>query len=210
MTKIILVRHGHVEGISPPRFRGRENLPLTARGTWEAEKTGQRVRASWSPIAAIFSSPMGRAVDTAKAIAAAGPALEVQLEGSFNDIDYGKWLGLSREDAAAYWPEESERWYRAPHLVRIPGGESLQDVLARVAEGLREITRQYSDQIVVIAGHDSTNRVVLLHALELPLSRYWSVQQDPCAINELDFSEDGFVVRTMNDTGHLAQPAFAS
>ncbi|HZV21359.1 MAG TPA: histidine phosphatase family protein [Hyphomicrobiales bacterium] len=203
MTKIILVRHGHVEGISPPRFRGREDLPLTARGKWEAERTGQRIRASWAPIAVVLSSPMSRAADTAKAIATAGLALEVKLDPNFNDIDYGKWLGRSREEASASWPEEVDRWYRVPHLVRIPGGESLQDVLARIAQGLREIVRQYPDQIVAIAGHDSVNRVLLLHALELPLSRYWSLKQDPCAINELDFSGDGFVVRTMNDTGHL-------
>ena len=56
---------------------------------------------------------------------------------------------------------------------------------------------------VVIVGHDSVNRVILLHALELALSRYWRLGQGQCAINELDFCENGFLVRTMNETHHL-------
>jgi probable phosphoglycerate mutase len=52
-------------------------------------------------------------------------------------------------------------------------------------------------------GHDSVNRVILLHALQLPLSRYWRLAQRPCAINEIDFSENGFVVQTVNETHHL-------
>src|SRR5258708_30393194 len=63
MTKLILARHGHVEGISPERFRGRAELPLTAAGRREAELTAARIAASWRP-AAIYTSPMGRCVDT--------------------------------------------------------------------------------------------------------------------------------------------------
>jgi len=57
----------------------------------------------------------------------------------------------------------------------------------------------------VLVGHDSVNRVILLHALDLPLSRYWRLGQAPCAINEIEFSEDGFAVLSMNETYHLKQ-----
>ena len=67
MTKLILTRHGHVEGISPERFRGRAELPLTELGRREAEMTAARIAASWRP-AAIYTSPMGRCVDTGAAI----------------------------------------------------------------------------------------------------------------------------------------------
>ena len=61
MTKLILVRHGHVEGISPERFRGRAELPLTDTGRREAEATAARIAASWRP-AAIYTSPRWGAV----------------------------------------------------------------------------------------------------------------------------------------------------
>src|SRR6202023_2341273 len=61
MTKLILIRPGHVRGISPERFRGRAELPLTELGRREAELTAARIAASWQP-AAIYTSPVGRAV----------------------------------------------------------------------------------------------------------------------------------------------------
>ena len=67
MTKIILVRHGHVEGIDPPRFRGRTELPLTDLGVRQAGLTAQRIKRGWKP-AAVYTSPMGRCVSTAEAI----------------------------------------------------------------------------------------------------------------------------------------------
>ena len=63
----------------------------------------------------------------------------------------------------------------------------------------------HPEDTVVIVGHDSINRVILLHALDLPLSRYWRLGQDPCAINEIDFSEGQFTVRSINGTDHLKQ-----
>src|SRR5437763_1239851 len=87
MTKLILVRHGHVEGISPERFRGRAELPLTETGHREADATAKRIAASWRP-AAVYTSPLGRCAETGAAIGKAlGLAPSVLLR--LNDIDYG-------------------------------------------------------------------------------------------------------------------------
>ncbi len=58
---------------------------------------------------------------------------------------------------------------------------------------------------MLLVGHDSVNRVLLLHALELPLARYWQIGQDPCAINRIEATAEGFLVHTMNDTAHLLE-----
>jgi probable phosphoglycerate mutase len=60
-------------------------------------------------------------------------------------------------------------------------------------------------QTVVLVGHDSVNRIILLHALDLPLSRYRRLAQDPCAINEIDFSAGEFTVRSVNGVDHLKE-----
>jgi broad specificity phosphatase PhoE len=91
MTRLILVRHGHVQGISPERFRGRAELPLTELGRREAELTAARIAASWQP-AAIYTSPMSRAVDTGAAIAKP-LGLSASAMPGLNDIDYGEWHG---------------------------------------------------------------------------------------------------------------------
>ena len=201
MTKLLLVRHGHVEGISPERFRGRAELPLTETGRREAAAVAARIAADWRP-AAIYTSPMGRCVETGAAIGNAvglAPAAMLRL----TDIDYGDWQGLTRDEAAVRWPAEIDLWYSHPHWAAIPNGETLQQVLARAVAALRDIVRRHSGDTVVLVAHDSVNRVLLLHALDLSLSRYWHIKQSPCCINELDFGADGFTIHSINRTGHL-------
>jgi probable phosphoglycerate mutase len=201
MTKLILMRHGHVDGIVPERFRGRAELALTETGRRGAEITAKCIAASWRP-AAIYTSPMGRCVETGAALGkAVGVAPSVMLR--LNDIDYGDWQGLTRDEAYSRWPAEIDLWYAHPDWAAIPNGENLQQVLARAVSALRDIVRRHPDETVVLVAHDSVNRVLLLHALELPLSRYWRMKQSPCCINELDVGPDGFVIHSINRTGHL-------
>lgn len=201
MTKIILTRHGQVEWIAPERFRGRADLTLTDSGVEQARLTSRRVEA-FGPVAAVYTSPMSRSVRTGQIIAEPF-RLEARSMEALNDIHYGEWQGLTPDEARARWPGEVELWYRRPDLVRIPGGEALQEVLARVAHVLRVVVDRHPEETVVLVGHESVNRVILLHALELPLSRYWLLAQAPCAINEIIAARDGFSVRSVNETCHL-------
>lgn len=203
MTEILLTRHGDVPWLDPKRFRGRAELELTATGVAQAEATAQRIGASWQP-RAIYASPLGRTLRTARIIA--GPLrLAVQPLDALIDIDYGQWQGLTHDEAEARWPAEAGLWQRRPDLVRPPGGESLQDVLARVAEALRLLVGRHQQETLVLVGHDSVNRAILLHALELPLARYWQIGQDPCAISRIEARDDGFVVQSVNDSAHLRE-----
>jgi probable phosphoglycerate mutase len=203
MTKIILVRHGHVEGISPARFRGRADLELTPKGRRQAEATARRIQANWAPTA-LYCSPLARCRTTAKEIGKPFSLMPVSLPGLV-DIDYGEWQGLTPDEVGHRWPGALSTWYRAPHWAAIPGGESLQDVLTRAVAALREVIGRHPSDAVVLVGHDSVNRVILLHALDLPLSRYWRLGQDPCAINQIDFLDGGFTVQSVNETWHLRQ-----
>ena len=207
MTKVILVRHGHVEGISPERFRGRVDLMLTTEGRRQVEATAHRIYATWRP-AAVFTSPLSRSRATAEAIATPLHLTPRPLDGLM-DIDYGQWQGLTPDEVRARWPGLLETWRRAPDWAAIPGGETLQDVLVRALSVLRDVVDWHPRDTVVLVAHDSVNRVILLHALGLPLSRYWRLGQHPCAINEIDFSGDDCAVLSMNETWHLAQPAFS-
>jgi broad specificity phosphatase PhoE len=202
MTRIVLVRHGHVDWIAPERFRGRAELALSGLGRRQAQAVARYIAATWKP-EAVYTSPLSRCRDTAAAIAEPFQ-LKPQPAEAFCDIDYGAWQGLTREQAAERWPDETELWFRAPHLADIPGGETLAAVLSRVTVALRSVLRAHSNGTVALVGHDSVNRVLLAFALELPLSRYWNFRQDPCGLNELLFENDTFVIRSINETQHLA------
>ena len=201
MTKIILTRHGHVEGIKPERFRGREPLQLTARGVAEVAALAQRVAARWRP-SQIYTGPMGRCIATAAAIAQATGTPSKTCE-DLNDIDYGAWQFKTFAQAKAQDAALFAAWFANPPLVRFPNGESLQDLAARTANALRIVLARHPNETIVLVGHDSVNRALLLELLELPLSAYWRLAQEPCCINEIDVNEAAVRVRSINETQHL-------
>lgn len=201
MSKLLIVRHGHVEGISPERFRGRQDIPLSGLGQRQARAVAERIADEWQPDA-IYTSPLIRCVRTGFAISQACGASAEPLE-ALNDLDYGDWQWKTHEAVRAQWPEELAAWLRAPQSIRFPSGESLQDLNARVAEALRGILHRHPDHTIVIVGHDSTNRVLLLQLLDLPLSAYWRLPQDPCALSEVDVSGGDVRVRRINESQHL-------
>jgi phosphoserine phosphatase len=205
MTKILLTRHGHVEGIKPERFRGREQLELTARGRSEAAAVAERIAGAWQP-SKIYTSPMNRCVATGAAISkACGIAAEICAD--LNDIDYGAWQFKTFEDAKADDPALFAAWFASPQMVRFPGGESLQDVAARCANAMRLVFARHPHDTIVLVGHDSVNRVLLLQCLDLPLSKYWRIDQAPCCLNEIDIDGGSICIRRVNETRHLDEMA---
>lgn len=198
---LILVRHGHVEGIHPERFRGQIDFPLTDLGKKQAAQTAAFIAANW-PAKAVYTSPLERCRDTGTAIANA-QGLTIEPTPLLIDINYGKWQGRTREDVKQTEPERFNSWMTQPQLTIVEGADSLQDVQARLLRALDHMWRAHPGETVIAVGHDSTNRVFLTLGLDVPLSRYWHLQQDPCAINVLRFDESGCRVVAINQTSHL-------
>lgn len=204
MTKILLARHGHVEGIRPERFRGRAELALSDQGLAQADALARRVAGAWKPVA-VYTSPMQRCAVTGGKIAAACGII-AELRKGLADIDYGAWQMRSHEEVRAEAPEAYQQWRSSPQFTRFPGGESLQDVAARATDVLREMLERFPQETVVLVGHDSVNRVLLMQLLDMPLSAYGRLVQDPCTLNEVEVSAAGVVrVQRINDTSHLDQ-----
>lgn len=201
MVRLILVRHGHVDGIIPPRFRGRHDVELSDLGLRQAQRTAETIAQQWH-LAMIYTSPLQRCVQTAAAIATASGAATTILE-DLNDLHYGDWQWLTHAEVQEHWPDLFECWHAAPHLVRFPHGESLQDLVARASDVLRFIRKHHAGQTVVVVGHDSGNRALMSQLLDQPLSAYWRVAQDPCAVSEAELHARDATVRRINETQHL-------
>jgi phosphoserine phosphatase len=203
MMKIILTRHGHVEGINPERFRGRTDLSLTELGEAQARAVAARVASTWAP-SVVYTSPMRRCLATAEAIAAMCRVSAEILE-DLNDLDYGEWQWRSFAEVRAASPQLFSTWFATPHLIRFPGGESLQDLVARTADALRLVIARHGQatDTVVLVGHDNVNRALLLQLLDQPLSAFWLIQQHPCAINEIEINDGRVRVLRVNETAHL-------
>lgn len=201
MTTFILVRHGEVDGIDPPTFRGRIVLQLTAKGAKQATLAREVIRARWA-IEAIYCSPLTRCVRTADIINEAFQLNTVPHQG-LTDIDYGAWTNLPVDKVWKRWPHEASVWKTAPHTCRIPGGESLQDVAARAIDALTTVLHAHPRGTVAIVTHDSVLRVLLCHVMGLPLSSYWLFDPAPCGISEVAYTENHFTIHSINETQHL-------
>jgi phosphoserine phosphatase len=202
MTKILLIRHGQVEGIAPGRFRGRADLALTERGCREAEAVAREVAGRWSP-KVIYTSPLQRCVATASEISKAC-GVNLEIVESLIDVDYGSLQDGSYDDVRTTEPVLFQAWLTTPHLVRFRNGEALQDVIARSAEALRMMLQRHQNETVVAVSHDGVNRALLMQVLDQPLSCYWRLAQDPCCINEIDVCNGRVRVGCINATSHLS------
>lgn len=197
---LLLVRHGEVEGIAPPRFRGRKDVLLTPLGRRQAETTAAYIAANWR-VSAVITSPLARCVDTGAAIAAATTS-PASTTDQLTDFDYGEWTWKTHPEVRASWPELYDQWITIPQLVRVPGGDSLQDLFARTADALRAMRAQHKGETVVAVAHDSVNRALLVQLSDLPLSAFWRISQDPCCVNVIEIGTRPQVV-TINSTAHL-------
>jgi phosphoserine phosphatase len=201
-VSVILIRHGHVEGIDTLRFRGRVHLPLTGAGLCQAEQTRDYVCRIAPHLAKIYSSPLTRCITTGSIIGQPFGLTPLPREG-LNDIDYGDWQGRTVAEVSSASPAAVAAWFSSPADAQIPGGETLQGVADRVSRTLEEIVKESPGEAVAIIGHDSVNRVILLLALGLQLSSYWRIGQQPGAVSRLEFESGRWSVESLNETGQL-------
>lgn len=201
MAKVLLTRHGNVAGIKPERFRGRQQLELTVRGREEAAAIAARIAGAWRPVR-IYTSPMARCIATGAAIARTTGA-PAEICADLNDIDYGAWQFKTFDAAKTDDPALYAAWLATPELIRFPDGEALQDLAARAANVLRFVLARHPDDTVVLVGHDSVNRALLMQCLDMPLSAYRRIAQEPCCLNEIDIGDGAVRIVRMNETHHL-------
>jgi phosphoserine phosphatase len=197
-TRVVIVRHGYVEGILPERFRGRTDLELTSKGVEQAGAAAKRIADGYRPVI-IYTSPLRRCIVTGAAISRAA-AVNAKVLDLLTDINYGSWQWKTPDEVAARWPHQLELWLNRPDLARLPAGESLQDVAVRAADALRHIQEHHVGQTVVVVTHDTVIRVMLLQLLEMPLSSYRRFNVDPGSITDVTIFASGASLNSLNLT----------
>lgn len=204
-VNLVIVRHGRTEWNREVRFRGRMDLPLDQVGLAQAGALAAATRSRWPAVAAVYSSPLLRARQTAEPIAAALD-LAVQVHAGLRDVDYGEWTGLTPAEVEARDPDLHRLWRTLPHQVQFPGGETLNDVQERLEQLLQEMEYAHSGQTVVLVGHIVVNRVLLCTLLGLGLDGFWRIDQDNGAISTARCARGIGAVESLNDTCHLPSP----
>lgn len=133
-------------------------------------------------VAAVVTSPLQRCMETA-APAAERLGLPVRVDAAFEEVNFGRWTGLSFEelDADPAWHD----WNRLRSMVACPGGETMHAAQSRALEGLLRLRLAFPDQGVLVFSHSDIIKVLLAPGLGLPLDRLYRLTIDPCSISTL-------------------------
>jgi broad specificity phosphatase PhoE len=200
MTNIYLVRHGQTAWNKEEIFRGRTDVPLNEMGLREASLAAEYFRGT--EIQAIYSSPLSRAWQTAGKIAEVVRREVVSLDG-INDMSFGAWEGQPLRDVQKNDSERYSQWRDAPHLVKIPGGETLDEVRLRAMTALEEVIRSHAGASIVLVSHRVINKVLICGILGLDNSHFWQIGQDTTAINLIQYRRGKYILSLLNEACHL-------
>ena len=200
MTSIYLVRHGQTAWNKEEVFRGRTDIPLDETGLKQAELAAQYFKKI--EIHSVYSSPLARASETAEAIARVRH-LKVKPLEAITDMSFGNWEGhphqeIRKIDAATY-----RQWVESPHLARLPGGETLDEVRTRSMSALEELIRDYPKESLVLVSHRVICKVLICAILGLDNSHFWQISQDTTAINLIQHRNGKYILSLLNETCHL-------
>lgn len=199
-TKVVVVRHGETTWGAQGRFAGREDVPLTSRGRRQASSVGDRVKVLRPAI--VLTSPLQRCRLTANAIGGAAGA-PVVVHDALLDGALGEWTGQHPTDIENRWPAEFAHWRSDPDAPP-PGGESFNQIRARIDPLLRELVGQYRGRTVVLVTHAATSKMILLTALDVPSHAAYRLRIDTASLSGFTIADDGStVVWAVNETGHL-------
>ena len=205
MTRIYLVRHCEALGNQLHIFQGHTDCGITENGARQLERLAEKFRTI--PLDGVYSSPLERAYDTAKAVARYHPLSIISSPGLI-EINGGEWEGKHWEELEEKYPKDFSDWSDRPYAFSAPGGDSMKDVFRRVRDTVLSITRENKGKRVAAVTHGCAIRNFLCFALGYPLERInevpWCGNTGICVI---DF-DDNLVpsVAVMNDISHLDQP----
>ena len=198
--RLLLLRHGETAWNRERRYQGSKDTPLSPEGLVQAEAAARELKDH--TFAAVYSSPLRRARETAEAIAALH-GLEVETDPAFQELGFGQWEGLTLDEARARDAALYQGWASTPHLVSPPEGESLAQARERVLAGLERLRAGHQDETVCLVAHGIPVRILILEALGLGLDRIWSLHSAPTGISELEFRDDWTALHRMNTLVHL-------
>jgi broad specificity phosphatase PhoE len=199
MAKLILARHGETVWNVKRVFRGRADVELDEVGIKQAKLLGKYL-SNWR-LEAIYSSSMKRALDTAN-IVARYQKVGVHTAEGLIDFDYGEWQSLHEQKVKRLYPTLHNEWHNNPHKVKMPGGESLEDVRRRAVDVVGDILSKHKGSVVLVS-HRVVLKVLICYLLGLDNSHFWNISQDVCGITIFNYVDGRFVLTRHNDTSHL-------
>ncbi len=189
-TRLVLTRHGETVWHAENRYAGRTEVDLTEVGRSQAAGL-----ASWAGRErpdAVVSSPLGRAIETARPSAQAA-GRDLVVVDALTEVDFGVAEGATIAELRRTDPDMVDRFRRDPVAHPFPGAEKPEIAAVRAADALRRLATDYSGDTVLIVAHNTLLRLALCRLLDIPIPRYRTVfpRLDNAALTEVSIPADG-------------------
>ncbi len=203
MAEIMLVRHAENDWVRTGKLAGwTPGVHLNEHGRLQAAALAERL--STMRIAAIYSSPLERTLETAEAIAAHFPGMTVQSLDALGEVRFGAWQGqpLRKLRREPLW--RLVQTY--PSRVVFPGGESFREAQLRAVGALETLAGRHARQRIVVVSHSDIIKLVLAHYLGMHLDLFQRIEVAPASLSILYLGAERPLVRCINDAAHLPPP----
>ena len=197
MTTFLLIRHGENDWVGRRLPGWTPGLHLNRRGTAQAEALVELLRPV--RLAAIYSSPLERALETARPLARA-KGLAVHRSVGLAEMRVGEWQGqsLRRLSRRKLWPVIQS----TPSLARFPGGESFVEAQARIVTELEALRRKHASRQAIVAcfSHADMIKLAVAYFVGLPLDMFQRLAVEPASVTALHVGDRRAILLRLNDT----------
>jgi broad specificity phosphatase PhoE len=194
---LVLVRHGETVGESSIRYHGRNDVALSEAGREQMRRVAKAL--AQTSFGAVYTSELQRTVQAAWIIAPGVPARAI---AGFNEICFGEWEGLTREEIEARDPQAYERWREALYDFTYPAGDSVAGFRARVSEAFRRLLHDAPERALIVA-HKGVISAIATELLGLRAEERTRWPADLASIHILAACEGRWQATVVNKTDHL-------
>lgn len=198
-TYLLLIRHGQNDWVGSHRLAGRTpGVHLNDRGREQAQQVAHSLQ--HQPIAAVYSSPMERCMETAQPLADA-LGLKVQPEAGVLEIDFGEWQGQSLKDLSKLPAWRMVQYH--PSSFRFPSGETLREAQDRAVRTMERLADLHPNQTVAIFSHCDLIRTLVAHYVGTPLDLFQRIAIDTASLSVIALSNGRPAVLLINQQTEL-------
>ncbi len=204
---IILIRHGQTRSNVNRYYMGCSSEDLDPEGLNQVKKVSGRLEAV--SIAAVYSSPLTRALTTAREVAKPHN-LEIKVLDDLTEIGLGEWQGLHISEIEKRWPDLWRQWRTDPSKMTIPGGETFSHIDERVSQAMKTVISEGSEALSIVVSHEIVIKLAIMQTLGAPLYIYRHFVVGNASVSLIRVRGDRQRVITVNDTSHLEAQAFVA
>jgi alpha-ribazole phosphatase/probable phosphoglycerate mutase len=183
------------------KYQGQTDVPLSERGRQQAEFLGKRL--AGEKFHGFYASDLKRAFETARIISS-HHKMDIQPVPELRELNFGAWEGLTNKEIKSSYADVLKLWWENPLATRVPGGETLGEMVGRSVSALKRIVERHMGENIVVVSHGGAIRSIVGSVLGMDLNKYWRLRLDNACLNILDFPEwEKGILMLFNDCSHL-------